>query len=189
MRDRAPQARMLLEVLLLVAICYFFFFYGLAAFGLVGSDEPRYAQVAREMLQRRDWVTPTLYGNVWLEKPVLYYWGAIVSYKIFGVSDWAPRLPSAVWATLMTTFVYFWSRRFRNGTQLDAMMMTVSTVFVLAFARAASTDIQLVAPLAIAMLAWWSFYETEQRMWLLVFYAGIALGSLAKGPVAVALPG
>ena len=66
----------------------------------MGADEPRYAQVAREMLQRHDWITPTLYGNVWLEKPVLYYWGAIVSYKIFGVSDWAARLPGAVFATV-----------------------------------------------------------------------------------------
>src|ERR1700760_2149320 len=104
MNDRAPQLRLLLEVLLLAALCYFFFFYGLAAFGLVGADEPRYAQVAREMLQRHDWITPTLYGNIWLEKPVLYYWGAIVSYKIFGVSDRAARLPGAVFASTMVAF-------------------------------------------------------------------------------------
>src|SRR5581483_2133771 len=57
--------------------CVFFFFYGLAVFGLVGADETRYAQIAREMLARHDWVSPTLYGRVWLEKPVLYYWSAM----------------------------------------------------------------------------------------------------------------
>src|ERR1035438_5725109 len=72
-----PQART--DVLLLVAFCGFLFFYGLGAFGLVGADEPRYAQVAREMLDRSDWVTPTLQGKPWLEKPVLYYWEAMLS--------------------------------------------------------------------------------------------------------------
>ncbi len=187
MNLRSPHLRLLLEILLLAVLCFFFYFYGLAAFGLVGADEPRYAQVAREMFQRHDWTTPTLYSNVWLEKPVLYYWGAIVSYKIFGVSDWSARLSGAAWATLMTAFIYFWTRRFRPGAQLDALVMTTSTAFVFAFARAASMDIQLVAPLTVAMLAWWAFYETDHRAWLAVFYAGIALGSLAKGPVAIAL--
>jgi 4-amino-4-deoxy-L-arabinose transferase-like glycosyltransferase len=184
---RSPQLRLLLEIVLLFALCFFFFFYGLAAFGLVGADEPRYAQVAREMLQHHTWVTPTLYGNVWVEKPVLYYWSAILSYKIFGVSDWAARIPGAAIATLMTAFIWLWSRRFRNGSQLDALVMTASTAFVSAFARAASMDIQLVAPLTIGLLAWWSFYETEQTSWLALFYAAIAVGALAKGPVSVAL--
>jgi 4-amino-4-deoxy-L-arabinose transferase-like glycosyltransferase len=187
MNPRSPQIRLLLEILLLSAICYFFFFYGLAAFGLVGADEPRYAQVAREMLQRHDWVTPTLYGNVWLEKPALYYWGAILSYKIFGVSDWAPRLPGSVFATVMVAFIYYWARRFRNGAQLDAMVMTATSAFIFAFARAASMDIQLVAPLTIGLIAWWTFYETDQRRWLAIFYAAIAIGTLGKGPVSAVL--
>lgn len=187
MNARTPQIRLLLEILLLSAICYFFFFYGLAAFGLVGADEPRYAQVAREMFQRHDWVTPTLYGNVWLEKPVLYYWGAILSYKILGVSDWAARLPGSVFATAMVAFIYFWARRFRNGAQLDAMVITATSAFVFAFARAASMDIQLVAPLTIGLIAWWTFYETAERRWLALFYASIAIGTLGKGPVSAVL--
>ncbi|ABF43212.1 glycosyl transferase, family 39 [Candidatus Koribacter versatilis Ellin345] len=187
MNERAPQLRLLLEVFLLAALCYFFFFFGLSAFGLTGADEPRYAQVAREMLQHHDWVTPTLYGNVWLEKPILYYWGAIVSYRIFGVSDWAARIPGGVFASAMLLFLYAWTRRFRNGSQLDAIVMTASSVFVFAFARAASIDIHLVAPLTIGMLAWWAFYETGHRGWLALFYAMIAIGVLAKGPVSAAL--
>jgi 4-amino-4-deoxy-L-arabinose transferase-like glycosyltransferase len=61
------------DSLLISVFCAFFFFYGLGRFGLVGADEPRYAQVAREMLERRDWITPTLGGTPWLEKPPLYY--------------------------------------------------------------------------------------------------------------------
>src|SRR5260370_4593234 len=79
--------------------CAFFFFYGLAAFGLVGADEPRYAQIAREMLARHDWVSPTLYGRVWLDKPVLYYCSAMLSYRAFGGSDCAARIPSSLLAS------------------------------------------------------------------------------------------
>ena len=70
------------EILLLVAFCGFLLFYGLGAFGLLGADEPRYAQVAREMLNRNDWVSPTLNGRPWLEKPPLYYWQAMLSYGV-----------------------------------------------------------------------------------------------------------
>src|SRR5882757_2036355 len=89
------------DILLLAGFCAFLFFYGLGSFGLIGADEPRYAQVAREMLARHDWVTPTLGGVPWLEKPVLYYCETMLSYRIFGVTDWAARVPSAVDATLL----------------------------------------------------------------------------------------
>ena len=78
-----------------------------APFGLIGADEPRYAQVAREMLDRRDWVTPVLGGHAWLEKPPLYYWQAMLAYRIFGVSDVAARIPSAIDATLLVIAVFF----------------------------------------------------------------------------------
>ena len=100
----APASRLRTDWLLLAGFCGFLFFFGLSSFGLVGADEPRYAQVAREMLARHDWITPTLGGKPWLEKPPLYYWQAMLSYSIFGVSDWASRLPSAVDAQIVEGF-------------------------------------------------------------------------------------
>src|SRR5256885_13068026 len=107
------------QLALVVGVCFFFFFFGLGAFGLTGADEPRYAQVAREMLARHDWIAPTLGGTAWLEKPPLYYWQAMVAYRIFGVSDWAARLPSAFDALLLVLAVYWFLRRFRLGVELD----------------------------------------------------------------------
>ncbi|MCI0356545.1 MAG: glycosyltransferase family 39 protein, partial [Acidobacteria bacterium] len=177
------------ELATLAAFCAFLFFFGLSSFGLVGPDEPRYAQVAREMLERDDWVTPTLYGQVWLEKPVLYYWGAQLWYRIFGVSDWAARLPSAVLATALVAAVFFFVRRFRPGAELEASLITASSAAVLGFGRGASTDMPLAAPLAIGMLAWFAWQETEQRRWLAAFYLFLGLAMLAKGPVAPFLAG
>ncbi len=164
--------------------CAFFFFFRLGAFGLVGADEPRYAQVAREMLTRHDWVTPSLNGQPWLEKPVLYYWGAILSYKAFGVSDWVARVPSALLATLMVLGIYAWASRWRAALRVDAALMTASAAMVLGMARAASTDMTLTATFTLSMLAWWGFYQSGDRRWLLVFYGCNAAAMLAKGPVA-----
>lgn len=170
--------------LLLAGFCGFLFFFGLAYFGLVGADEPRYAQVAREMLVRHDWITPTLGGKPWLEKPPLYYWQAMLAYSIFGVSDWAARLPSAVDATLMVVAIYLFLKRFRNGFQLDGALMAASAAGVVGFARAASTDMPLAAMFTIALLAWYAWYESGSHRYLAAFYFSLALGMLAKGPIA-----
>jgi 4-amino-4-deoxy-L-arabinose transferase-like glycosyltransferase len=177
------------EWLLLAGFCGFLFFFGLSYFGLVGADEPRYAQVAREMLARHDWVTPTLGGKPWLEKPALYYWQTMLAYSVFGVSDWAARVCSAVDAALMVLAVYLFLRRFRSGFPfvgfpLDGALMTAAASGVIGFARAASTDMPLAATFSIAMLAWYAWYERENQRYLALFYLFLGLATLAKGPVA-----
>jgi 4-amino-4-deoxy-L-arabinose transferase-like glycosyltransferase len=202
------------EILLLVAFCGFLLFYGLGAFGLLGADEPRYAQVAREMLNRNDWVSPTLNGRPWLEKPPLYYWQAMLSYGVArallpanaengatgvparpsqaspandGVSEQTARFPGALDAAIMVAAIYFFLRRFRPGSELDGALITASCAGVIGFAHAASTDMPLTATFAIALLAWFAWYESRRRLDLAIFYVFLALGTLAKGPVAPAL--
>ncbi len=170
--------------IVLTVVCGFLFFYGLGVFGLVGADEPRYAQVAREMLERNDWVTPTLSHQPWLEKPALLYWEQIIAFRIFGVSDWAARLPSAFSAMLMIAAIYLFLRRFRPGSELDGALMTASCAGVIGFARAAATDMPLAANFSIALLAWYAWCESKERRWLLAAYAFLGLATLAKGPVA-----
>src|SRR6266850_1204303 len=87
-------------LLLLLPFVYLQIFYGLGALGLVGPDEPRYAEVAKEMFQNGDYITPRLSGQPWLEKPILYYWIATLSFRLFGVNESAARLVSA-WAAVL----------------------------------------------------------------------------------------
>lgn len=182
-------ARTRTDVLLLAGFCAFLFFYGLGQFGLIGADEPRYAQVAREMVERGDWVTPTLAGHPWLEKPPLYYWEAGVMYRLIGVTDVAARMPSAIHATLLVIAVYLFFRKFRPRLELDAALITASCAGIIGFARAASTDMPLASTFCLGMLAWWAWYESRKRAFLLAFYFFIGLGMLAKGPVAPFLAG
>src|SRR5579862_8276000 len=172
------------DVLLLAGFCTFLFFYGLGQFGLIGADEPRYAQVAREMLDRHDWITPTLGGHAWLEKPPLYYWQAMLTYSVFGVGDVAARIPAAFNATLLVIAVYLFFRKFRRGVEVDAALITASSAGIIGYARAASMDMALAASFAIGMLSWWAWRESGKRAYLTAFYFFMALGMLAKGPVA-----
>jgi len=208
------------EPVILFAVTFFILLYGLIpAFGgdqlgLVGADEPRYAQVAREMLeahsdachaaQAKVWprslhvadlraslhcleggtVTPILYGQPWLEKPALYYWRAMSFFKEFGVSDWSARLPSSSGAFFLIVLVFLHMRRFRPGGHLDAALITASCLGIAAFARGASTDMQLAAPFCIGMLGWYAWYETGKKFWLFDLYFFGAAATLAKGPVA-----
>jgi 4-amino-4-deoxy-L-arabinose transferase-like glycosyltransferase len=189
MNEPPANTRTRADVWLLLAFCGFLFFYGLGAFGLLGADEPRYAQVAREMLERSDWVTPTLQGKPWLEKPVLYYWEAMLSFRSAGVSDWAARVPSAVDAAMLIVAVYFFLRRFRPGSELDGALIAASCAGVVGFARAAATDMPLAACFSIALLGWYAWRESGSRIYLAAFYVFLALATLAKGPVAPALSG
>ena len=136
------------------------------------------------MLARRDYITPILWGKPWLEKPALYYWRAMFSFREFGVHDWSARLPSATFAFILVTLIYLHIRRFRRGGQLDAALITASCAGIIAFARGASTDMQLAAPFCIGMLGWYAWYETDSKFWLFDLYFFVGAATLAKGPVA-----
>ena len=162
---------------------------GGSVLGLVGADEPRYAQMAREMLKRHDYITPVLYGKPWLEKPALYYWRAMFSFKDFGVHGWSARIPSAEFAFILIILLYLHMRRFRPGGQLDAALITVSCAAIIGFARGASTDMQMAAPFCIGMLGWYAWYETDKKFWLFDIYFFGGAATLAKGPVAPFMAG
>jgi 4-amino-4-deoxy-L-arabinose transferase-like glycosyltransferase len=200
-RWRMPRWTTIYEASVFVAFTIFFLVYGVTpalggdGLGLVGADEPRYAQIAHEMLVRFDsahtlkarlsaCVTPYLYGRPWLEKPALYYWRAMFIFQDVGVHDWAARLPSATFAFIMVSLIYLHMRRFRPGGHLDAALITVACAGIMAFARGASTDMQMAAPLAIGLLGWYAWYETGSKFWLYDIYFFTGLATLAKGPVA-----
>ena len=200
-RKRLPSWATTAEASVFVVFAVFFIIYGVTpllggdGLGLVGADEPRYAQIAHEMLGRFDdahtlkdrlsaCVTPYLYGKPWLEKPALYYWRAMFVFQDFGVHDWSARLPSASFAFIMAALIYLHMRRFRRGGHLDAALITVACAGIIGFSRGASTDMQLAAPLSIGLLGWYAWYETDSKFWLFDIYFFTGVATLAKGPVA-----
>ena len=138
---------------LICATLYVCYFSHLGAIGFVGPDEPRYAWIARDMAETGDWVTPRLYGKPWFEKPPLYYWGAAICFKLFGVSEAAARLPSAISALLATLAMAWLAWRVYGGeTARWLLLLLPTTVGMIGFSHAAATDMPFSAMLTIAMV-------------------------------------
>jgi 4-amino-4-deoxy-L-arabinose transferase-like glycosyltransferase len=155
--------------LLLFLAVVSFYLYGLGRLPLVGPDEPRYAQVAREMFLRRDLITPTLGGHPWFEKPVLLYWVMIASFRAFGVSEWSARLGPAIAGLLTIAAVYWLSRRLelkqaseQQGFGFFSALVIASSGGLIVFSRGASFDIVVTMTVTFA-LSFFLASEIEQK--------------------------
>ncbi len=135
----------------LLAVC---FFAGLGAIGLVGPDEPRYAWIARAMAQSGDWTTPRLWGHPWFEKPILYYWSAAVSFRLFGVTARAARLPDAL-AAFCGALLLAWAahRIWNRRAAFLTLLLFPTSLGIFAFAHAATMDMLLTVSVEAAMIA------------------------------------
>ncbi len=179
-----------------------FYFWGLGALPLVGPDEPRYAQVAREMLARRDFITPTLGGLPWFEKPPLLYWMMLLSYRVCGVNEYATRLGPALCGLLTAVFIYL-SGSAIEGTTKDTSrnvseagawcaLVWISSLGAIGFSRGATFDIVLTMTVSGAF-AFFLLLEAKigraksVNSLLLGFYLFAGLSLLAKGLIGFVL--
>ena len=182
--------------LLLFLVIIAFYFYGLGTLPLLGPDEPRYAQVAREMFLRGDLITPTLGGHTWFEKPALLYWSMIGSYRIFGVNEWSARLGPAICGLLTIAAVAYVGRAVGRASAeassfgFWSVLVMASSLGLIVFSRAASFDVAITATTAWA-LAFFVVYELSERRrarLLVGFYVFVGLSLLAKGLVGIVIP-
>lgn len=161
----------------------------LGRFHFVGPDEPRYAEIAREMFASGDYISPRLCYLLWFEKPILFYWLASSSYHLFGVSEFAARLPSALLALASSAFVWHSLRRlgFVRWAMASAVVLSTSAIW-LYFSFASTIDMTLSSTLCIALLA--AYMSTTQsgrsRLGYLMLCAVFSAASvLAKGLVGI----
>lgn len=178
----------------LAVLCGVVFFYGLGSLPFIGPDEPRYAEVAREMHRSGDWITPRLGGIKWFEKPALTYWLSAIGFKLFGETEFAARFGIAVFASFGVLLVYLFGRRVRSARfgYLSAAALTTCGLWP-GFARGATFDLPLSVTMALALCSFfvWENYERQQgknRLWWLFCFA-LGLAVLAKGLVGIVLPG
>lgn len=195
------QTRVALVAPLLLVLAIFMLYLGtIGTLPLLGKDEPRYIEVAREMFTRGDWVTPTLGGQTWFEKPALLYWLVMASFHLFGVSEWAARLGPALCGLATIGLVSWMARRVEQNSRDEAHGLalwsgaaTASSVGLIAFSHAATFDIVLTATITLALACFFVAELEEQpqkrRRLLAGMWAGIGLSLLAKGLVGIILPG
>src|SRR5579862_4443971 len=169
---------------------------GLGQPALWEPDEGRYAEIAREMVISGDYVTPRDDFELYFEKPPLVYWAEAASIRAFGVNEFAVRLPAALFSigqvviTAALAEVIFGEA----AALLAALVLALSPLFF-GFARFATLDPALAFFLTAALAAFYaasrddSFTRPSARKWMLVSAAMLALGTLAKGPIALLLGG
>ena len=200
-KPRSSAAARIGWAVLILATLYVCYFSHLGAIGFVGPDEPRYAWIARDMAETGDWVTPRLYGKPWFEKPPLFYWGAALSFKLFGVSEAAARLPSAI-SALLATLALAWLalRLYGKETARWLLLLLPTSVGMIGFSHAAATDMPFSGMLTIAMVCAAIVLGLTRdedspilprTPWFALILFGFFLGLavLAKGPAAIILSG
>ena len=166
----------------------------------MGPDEPRYAQVAREMFLRGDLITPTLAGYTWFEKPVLLYWMIEAAFAVLGISEATARLGPAI-CGLLTLVPIYWIGKRVEATSGDAglrglgcwsAIILATTPGMIVFSRGVTFDI------VITMSVTWSLgffilsqleIDKRRRLWMLSgFYFFIGVSLLSKGLLGIVLP-
>lgn len=179
--------------------CVAFHVLGTWTLPLIDRDEPRFAEASREMIERGDYVVPYFNNQLRFDKPPLAYWAQVLSYRIFGENDFAARFPSVVAAALLALTLPL--RGFRIGGERVGWRATI--IFTLCLqtfvhAKAAVADMWLALFVTVAH---WSGLEMIRdgltspthrnpketypiSHWWFLFYVTMALGFLAKGPIA-----
>jgi 4-amino-4-deoxy-L-arabinose transferase-like glycosyltransferase len=150
------------------------------------------AQIARNMLDSGDWVTPHLNGIAYMEKAPLKYWMMAAAFQLFGVHDWASRLPVSGSAVILCWLVFLigrWAFSERAGAYAGTALATCIGLFL--FTRFQIPDAILTTTITLAM---WAFLraldDKEQRpgLWSMVMFAAIGTGLLIKGLIAAVFP-
>ncbi|MFI8395384.1 ArnT family glycosyltransferase [Pseudomonas sp. NPDC078863] len=162
------------------------FYWGLGSLPFLSVNEARRAVTTREMYESAQWLLPYMNGELYLSKPPLFYWLALVSMSLSGsISEWSVRLPSALFATVCCLTLYRQARAFagRQVALLAVMFLAANAGFSL-FARRAEIEMPLTGLCLLALFCAWRFlFAQGGRSWVWLSYGLLGCALLTKGPV------
>jgi 4-amino-4-deoxy-L-arabinose transferase-like glycosyltransferase len=183
--DRAAALPVALRLAVIAGFC---FFVRLGAAPLFDVDEGAFSAATLEMLARGDYVMTWLGGQPRFDKPILIYWLQAASVSLFGLNEWALRLPSALAATGWMIVTWRFARRFGDNTGIYAALLLAGALAPMLIGRSATADALLDLCIAGALFDAWRHIESGERTPLIRMYAWIGVGLLAKGPIAALVP-
>jgi 4-amino-4-deoxy-L-arabinose transferase-like glycosyltransferase len=159
---------------------------------LMDDVDAAVAQISRNMVTSGDWVTPRADGIAFLEKPAMFYWPIAMAFKIFGIHDWAARIPfalSAVGLACLTCAFGIWAFNRRAGLYAGLCMGTCVGLFL--FTRIVIPDVTLTLTIALAMWAFLRALDDEEphpRFWAVVLAISLGTGVLLKSLIGAVFP-
>jgi 4-amino-4-deoxy-L-arabinose transferase-like glycosyltransferase len=196
------------QIAILIGFCITLYFLNLGRWDLWNPDEPRYAQVAREMVNGGDWILMHYNGRVYPDKPPLFFWSiASSSFLWRGFSSFSVRFPAAFFGTLTILLTFFLGKALYSSRTgfLSGLILATSLEFSYLSTRA-NIDTTLTFFTTASLLCFFQWYrqdkaedlkkaevKVEERakmrnLLIYGFYIGMALATLAKGPVGFILP-
>jgi 4-amino-4-deoxy-L-arabinose transferase-like glycosyltransferase len=179
----------LLAALVVAAVLPYFVNLGVSS--IWDANEAFYAQTPREMIDARDYVTPSFNFQLRMNKPVLSYWNVAASYHLFGVSEWSERLPIAAGGVVMVATAFVLGRLLGGDVAgLLAALVLATSPRLLLLARRIIIDIHITMWTGLVLM-FFALAETRperRRLYLCLMYVAAGFGVLTKGPVAVFLP-
>lgn len=178
------------DAFLLIALGVALFLPGLGANDLWNPDEPRYAEVAREMLQSGEYLVPHFNGQLYTQKPPFFFWTICLMATLFGrLDEWTVRLPSLLAGVLTLPLISGMGRRlFNRRAGLLAALVFATCVNVSSQVRSAQIDAVLFAWVTLAMWAWVRAEREQKPAWIWLFWFAAGAATLAKGPVGLLPP-
>src|SRR5438445_5841186 len=178
---------------LVCLVCLVIVFSSLGSSALFEPDEGRNAEKAREILLLGDWVTPYQNFLPTLDKPIFFYWLVAISFKLFGLSEWSARLPSAL-AGLGCIFLVYRFARLQWGLQerLWSSLVLITSLEFFLFSRLVIFDMTLTASMPRALVSFYAVTQTDNPMTgkrhYLLIYAAIRAGTHVKGQIGLVIP-
>lgn len=163
----------------------------LGSYPLTDNTEARYAEVAREMVSTGNWIAPQLHGEKFWSKPPLSIWATAGSMKIFGMNEFAARMPHLIFSIITLWLVYHMAlrRKGRDTAWVAVAFLATSAAFFVC-SSGVMTDATLVLGTTLSMVGFWQALDRRDgvgRLWGYLFFAGLGISLLAKGPVGVVL--
>ncbi|SFL54832.1 ArnT family glycosyltransferase [Pelosinus propionicus] len=175
----------------LFLISFFSYMFFNQAIPITDPVESNYALTAKEMVLSGDWVSPRIYGNVWFDKPIFFYWLTALSFQLFGFSEWAARLAPALFAAVGVVLLYWFAGKTitRRSALLAVVIMGTSFEYLL-LAKLVITDMVFFVFNCAALGFFYMGYVKMDgtKRWYLAAYVSMALAVLTKGPIGALLP-
>ena len=160
------------------------------AIPLMDKTEARYAEIARIMAETNNWITPQIdYGVPFWAKPPLSTWLSALSFKLFGVSEFAARFPYLLLNILVILLIGKYAKRKGLDFFIPGVILLTLPEFLI-HTGVVSTDTALAFCVTLVMISFWEGVKNKgQLIWKYLFFVGIGLGLLAKGPIIIILTG
>ena len=177
--------------IIIFLVSFLFLLWGNQYLPVTDPVESNYALTAKEMAESGNWLSPTIYGHYWYDKPIMIYWLTAASYRLFGFTSLASRLPSVLAGALSAALLGAYTQRLLHNQKaaVCASLFLVTSLEFWIVSHAIITDQLLFLFTIPTMLSAFIGLNENSRKHMVIAYAAAALACLTKGPVGLVLPG